>query len=163
MADSSRSSPAKRLKKEKNSRQAARKKLKFGRPVHTAHYVIPSEFMQESDSDVSSDVAKTGIDVSGRTVDGAASSASRFYQKREIKKGYATAKQGKSVSAAAGPSAKQAEKAAKETKSAAAVVREYVSEHAHLLLICGALLLLVLTIAGAFERRRRIFFHSFLL
>ena len=151
MADSNRSSPAKRLKKENNSRQATRKKLKFGRPVHTAHYVIPSEYVQESESDVSSDVAKTGVDVSERTAECAAGSASRFYQKREIKKGYATAKQGKSVSAAAGPSAKQAEKAAKETKSAAAVVREYVSEHAHLLLVCGALLLLVLTIAGAFE------------
>ena len=112
---------------------------------------------QESDDNVGIEAANRGSELAEHAADSGSNAFSRYQQKQAIKKEYAAAKSGKRAGTAAGEAAgaahgaagaKSAEKAAKESKKLTEKVGEFVTEHWHILLIGGGILLVIMLISG---------------
>ena len=110
---------------------------------------------KESDDNAGTEALNRGSQFAEHTAENVSNAFSRWRQKSEIKKEYAAAKAGKSTGAAASgaasggtATAKNAGKAAKETKNAIEKVGEFVAEHKGVLLIGGGILLIIMLISG---------------
>ncbi len=110
---------------------------------------------KESDDNAGTEALNRGSQFAEHTAENGSNAFSRWRQKNEIKKEYAAAKAGKSTGAAASgaasggtATAKNAGKAAKETKNAIEKVGEFVAEHKGVLLIGGGILLIIMLISG---------------
>ena len=110
---------------------------------------------KESDDNAGTEALNRGSQFAEHTAENGSNAFSRWRQKSEIKKEYAAAKAGKSTGAAASgaasggtATAKNAGKAAKETKNAIERVGEFVAEHKGVLLIGGGILLIIMLISG---------------
>ena len=110
---------------------------------------------KESDDNAGTEALNRGSQFAEHTAENGSNAFSRWRQKSEIKKEYAAAKAGKSTGAAASgaasggtATAKNAGKAAKETKNAIEKVGEFVAEHKGVLLIGGGILLIIMLISG---------------
>ena len=118
----------------------------------TVHHKID----QEADDNAGTDALNRSSQFAEHTAENGSNLFSRWRQKSEIKKEYAAAKAGKSTGAAASgaassgaATAKNAGKAAKETKKISERIESFVSQHWHALLIGGGILLVVMLISGA--------------
>ena len=141
MAEKKRSSPA--------------KKLRFGSSARTATSQIHAKVDRDSDDNAGVDAANRGSQIAEAAGDYGSSAASRYHQKKAIKKEYAAAKAGKTTGnaaaeATAAGNAKEAEKAVKESKSAVDLVTEFITDHGKTILAGGCLLMIILMITGAF-------------
>ena len=110
---------------------------------------------KESDDNAGTEALNRGSQFAEHTAENGSNAFSRWRQKSEIKKEYAAAKAGKSTGAAASgaasggtATAKNAGKAAKESKNAIEKVGEFVAEHKGVLLIGGGILLIIMLISG---------------
>ena len=179
--DSAKKASGKKLQGEKASQTAAGEKLRFDKAVFTDEAVegakagvshgrktpkgshastlisdtVHHKIDQEADDNAGTDALSRGSQFAEHTAENGSNAFSRWRQKSEIKKEYATAKAGKSTGAAASgaasgsaATAKNAGKAAKETKKVSERVGEFVSKHWHGLLIGGGILLVVMMISG---------------
>lgn len=81
--------------------------------------------------------------------DSSSNPISRWRQKQEIKKEYATARAGKSVASGGATTAEGAKKATKETKKITERVAEFVSKHSHAILLVLVFGLLLTIVSGA--------------
>ena len=110
---------------------------------------------KESDDNDGTEALNRGSQFAEHAAENGSNAFSRWRQKSEIKKEYVAAKAGKSTGAAASgaasggtATAKNAGKAAKETKNAIEKVGEFVAEHKGVLLIGGGILLIIMLISG---------------
>lgn len=168
----------KKLQGEKASQAAAGEKLRFDKAVFTDETVkeatshgrktpkgshaatlisdtVHHKIDQEADDNAGTDALNRGSQFAEHTAENGSNAFSRWRQKSEIKKEYAAAKAGKNAGTAASgaasggtATAKNAGKAAKETKNAIEKVGEFVAEHKGVLLIGGGILLIIMLISG---------------
>ena len=115
---------------------------------------VHSRVDQDSDDNAGTEALNRGSQFAEHTADSGSNAVSRWQQKHAIKKEYAAAKSGRSAGTAASGTASGAEtarnagKAAKETKKLSERIEGFVSEHWHGLLLGGGILIIILVITG---------------
>ncbi len=131
-------------------RSSPGKKHRYADPGRSVSSQIHAKVEKDSDENSGVEAANRGVQSAEYAGDLGSNAASRYQQRRAIKKEYAAAKSGKAAKDTAAVHPGDAGKAVKESKSAMERAAEFVTDHGRTILLGGLLLLIILMISGAF-------------